>query len=356
MTAYCIIFAIIFLLQFRNVNTEIGYLNRTLLTFGVLFLYGGLRTDCNDFEAYESFYDVAYKYGVSAALDYNDHMEYGWAVLSHLFPSFRSLVVTQTLFFCGIYAYLTYKYVPAKYSWTIVLMLFITGDKSIMFMYSAMRNSVAISMLLLSFLFMLRKNWYVVIVLAIAASTVHTSALVFIPVSAILACLAYWKEQMSKVELFFWIVLLFALVVFPINSMLEPFTVVFMQDDLSRYQDVVSSQYTSAGAAATYGSVLLSVGVLYYIYNYARTIEENIIGRLSLLLTYSYLLGSLNVRVTQYFIMFFVLCMVFICKCNMSRIIKIAYFAFVLLFFGYALFVVELNSPYCRFTLFESFI
>lgn len=356
MTVYCIIFAIIFLLQFKDVKSDSGYLKRTLLTFGVLFLYGGLRTNCNDFDAYESFSNVAYNYGVNAALDYNSHMEYGWAVVSHIFPSFRLLIIAQTLLFCGLYTYLTYKFVPSKYSWIIVLMLFITGDKSIMFMYSAMRNSVAISLLLLSFLFMLRKKWLFVIALVIGASTIHTSALIFIPIAGIIAYLSHRTVQMHKIELYIWVALLVALVVLPINTMVEPFTVIFMQDDLSRYQEVVSSQHTSAGLAATYGSVLLSVVVLYYTYKHARTVEENLIGRLALLMTYSYLLGSLNVRVGQYYIMFFVLCMVYMYRCPMAKPIKIAYFALVLMFFGYALFVVELSNPYCRFNTFETFI
>lgn len=343
-------------MQFKDVKSDSGYLKRTLLTFGVLFLYGGLRTNCNDFDVYESFYDVAYNYGVNDALDFNSHMEYGWAVISHLFPTFRLLIIAQTLLFCGVYSYLTYKYVPSKYSWIIVLMLFITGDKSVMFMYSAMRNAVAISILFLAFIFMIKEKWYIVIALVTVASTIHTSALIFIPLVGIIAFLSQKSVQMRKIELFVWLALLIALVILPLNSMIEPLTIMFMQDDLSRYQEFISAQHTSAGTAATYGSVLLSIGILYYTYMYARTIEENAIGRMSLLFTYSYLLGSLNYRVSQYYIMFFVLCMVYLYRCPMAKSIKIAYFALVLIFFGYALFVVELNNPYCRFNIFETFI
>ena len=181
---------------------------------------------------YESFYDVAYKYGANAAIDYNDHIEYGWAVISHLFPSFRLLIMAQTFLFCSIYAYLTYKYIPSKYSWIIILMLFITGDKSVMFMCSAMRNSVAISILLLSFPFMLKRKWFIVIALVLAASTIHTSALIFIPVVGIIAFLTHRTVQMHKVELYIWVALLVSLVVFPINTLIEPFSVLFMQEDL----------------------------------------------------------------------------------------------------------------------------
>lgn len=345
-----------FLLQFSSVKNDKDYLRRIIITFSILFLYGGLRTDCGDWDAYESFYNVASQYGASSALKFNEHMEYGWAFICQLFPSFRVLVIVQTLLFCVTLGYVTYKIVPSKYSWVVVLMLFITGDKSIMFMFCSMRNSIAVSLLLLSVAFMLKRKWKIAVFITIFASTIHTSAIVFIPIAGILSFWARKTVSMSKIELCIWITLLVSLVLFPIDSIIDPLVVVFMQDDLSRYQDIITAQHTSAGIAATFGSVLLSSGLLFYIYKYAETVEENTIGRISLLLTYSYLLGTLNVRVSHYYIIFFVLCMALIYKSAMPSILKRAYLGMALAFFGYALFVVEMNNEYCLFNIFQSFI
>lgn len=356
MTGYIIILAVMFFLQFKSVSTDNDYKRRTIITFAILFLYGGLRTNCGDWDSYESFYDVAHDYGIMSALNYNEHMEYGWAFICQLFPSFRLLILAQTLLFCGTVGYIMYKFIPPKYAWVVVLMLFITGEKSIMFMFGSMRNSIAVSSLLLSFIYMLRNNWKAVAFITILVSTIHTSALIFIPLAFILSLWSHRALAMSKAELLVWIALLTVLVVFPINSLLEPFTIVFMQEDLSRYQDVINAKHSSAGMAAMYGSVLLSSGVLFYIYKYARSIEEFTIGRISLLLTYSYLLGTLNVRVSQYYVIFFVFFMALFLKSAVPRYMKWAYLGLVLAFFGYALFVVEMNNEYNSFNIFESFI
>lgn len=345
-----------FFLQFSYVKNDNDYLRRIIITFSILFLYGGLRTYCGDWDAYESYYDVASKYGASTALQFNEHMEYGWALICQYFPSFRLLVLVQTLLFCVTLGYVTYRIVPSNYSWIVVLMLFITGDKSIMFMFCSMRNSIAVSLLLLSVEFMLKLKWKLALFITFLASTIHTSAIVFLPIAGILSFWARITVSMSKIELYIWIALLVALVIFPVDSIIDPLVIVFMQEDLSKYQELITAQHTSAGTAATYGSVLLSSGLLFYIYKYAKTVEENTIGRISLLLTYSYLLGTLNVRVSHYYIIFFVLCMALIYKSKMPSILKYIYLGMVLAFFGYALFVVEMNNVYCLFNTFQSFI
>lgn len=341
-------------LQFYQSKNNKQYMWRSIITFGILFLYGGLRTYCNDWEPYENFFLQISKYGISSAFDINDHMEKGWAMFNYLFSSFRYLVLAQTGIMCFAYGYLTYKYIPSRFSWLVVLLLFLSGDKSIM-IWSAMRNTIAIDLLLLSLPFIINKKWKWIVVITLLAMQIHTSALIFIPVAAMIALLGS-KAKMNKLELMVWLMILVFLLVLPVDQIASNLLVVTAQEDLLRYQSFILDASRNAGIVVSLSCVLLTVGLLFFLYNYAKTVEEHVIGRLGMIFTYSYLIGALNYRISQYFIFIFILACVYMYKSNMNRSLKNLYLAFVILFFAYGLFVVELHNPYCGFITFNSFI
>lgn len=347
MRAFIILFVIMFLLQFVKVKTDRAYLYRWLLTFLPFFLFGALRTSCGDYESYEIYYEA-----VHSGLSYlwaNERMEVGFAFLNYIMPSYRALIVFSSLFISLAYAYFFYKTIPAKYSWLAIIFLFLSADKSIYFMLGAMRNSMAIAMLLLSVSFIQDRRYVLMILSTLAASLFHTSALVLLPIAFFVAR----NKTMSITELVIWLVVMAVLVLTPISMLIERI-VPYVDLYFERYETYVEESH-DAGTLVTIGAILMALPALFYMFrNKVITKENNSICRLALCFMYSYFLGSLNMRISHYFVLFLIPFITNFYVQTKWKVIKFPYIAFCGLFLAYALFVVSMNSIYSPFTLFIS--
>lgn len=337
-----------FALQYVRVKDDRSYLRRCLLTFLPLFLFGAFRTDCGDYDSYETFFEGVH--GGGDFYSFNERMEYGFTLLNHIMPSYRMLMVVTSLFVCITFAYFFYKNIPSKYSWLGIIFLFLSADKSIYFMLGSMRNSIAISMLLWSVTFIRDRKYIPMIVTTIVAALFHTSSLIFFPIAFFIAR----NEKMGTAEMAIWIVAMAVLIMTPITTFLEQI-VPYVDLYFERYESYVDES-RDAGTLATLGAVLMALPALIYMYkNNALTKEENTIGRLALCFMYSYFLGSLNVRISQYYMLFFLPYIVSYYERVKDQGLRIGYVAYCGLFLAYALFVVSANNISSPFVMFKSF-
>lgn len=342
MKSYLILFIIMFSIQFMRARTEKAYLYRCLLTFLPFFLFGALRIDCGDYESYEVFYEATHSSG--SYLWANERIEWGFAFLNYLMPSYRYLIVVTSLFISFAYAYFFYKFIPQKYSWLAVIFLFLSADKSIYFMLGAMRNSTAIAMLMLAATFIRDRKWVLMTVTVLIASLFHNSALIFLPLAYFIAR----SSKMGKTEFFIWLAAMIILVITPISTFLDQITP-YVDLYFERYEKYVE-EGRDAGTLVTIGSVLMALPALLFVFNDKElTKSENTMGRLALCFMYSYFLGSLNMRISHYFVPFLLPFITSFFEKNKNALIRNGYVIYCGLFLAYALFVVSasnVNSPF----------
>ena len=347
MKAYLILFVIMFSLQFIKVKTDRAYLFRCLITFIPFFLFGALRTDCGDYESYKIFFESAH--GSASYLWANERMEVGFAFLNYIMPSYRALIVFTSLFISFAYAYFFYKIIPRQYTWLAIIFLFLSADKSIYFMLGAMRNSMAIAFLLLSVTFIYDRRYVMMILSTLAASLFHMSAIIFFPIAFIVAR----NRQMKMAEFSIWLVVMLILIITPVSTLLEG-VVPYVDIYFERYESYVEESWDS-GMLVTFGSVIMALPALLYMFqNKELTKEDNTIGRLALCFMYSYLLGSLNMRISHYFVLFLLPFIVKFYANTRWKAYSVPYIAFCGMFLAYSFFVVSLNNINSPFILFKS--
>lgn len=111
------------------------------------------------------------------------NIELGWQALCLLFQplGFFAMVAALALFNCMVYYYFIKKYVPPAYYWFAVF-LYVFTPQLMLYNLSGMRQSVAISIFLLSINYIYKKDFLRYALLIFLATLFHTSAIILLPV------------------------------------------------------------------------------------------------------------------------------------------------------------------------------
>jgi len=110
-------------------------------------------------------------------------IEPGWFILCLLFRplGFFAMIAFLALFNCIVYYYFIKKYVPSAYYWLAVF-LYVFTPSMMLIQSSAMRQSVAISIFLLSINYIYKKDFLRYALLIFLATLFHFSAIILLPV------------------------------------------------------------------------------------------------------------------------------------------------------------------------------
>ena len=272
-----------------------------IISFIPLFLYGALRINCGDYEIYENY--NTWVHTSNDVFGVIERMEPGYALLNS-FLSYRAIIVLFSLLGCISYAYFIKTYVQRQYWWFALVVYFLVCDKTMYFMFASIRNAIAIDLLLIyiSTLSNDKKKGFKsivrLIIFTLLSASFHTSSLLFYPIAYIL----YNPKTITRKESIIWYVVLALLLVIPVDLLLERIPLLQV-DAFERYEDYVE-ETRDAGLLAKFGATIFAVLVLQNNVERKYSKTENSISRLMLVFVYSYLLGSLNVRVSHYFIPF----------------------------------------------------
>jgi hypothetical protein len=106
----------------------------------------------------------------------------------------------------------------------------------------------------------------------------------------------------------------------------------------------------------TFSSVFLMLTTFFYVFMVRLNSKEYMFFRLSLLFIFSFLLGSLNTRVSQYYVPFFIVATTSMIAKWDKKLYKVAYIIFVLCFLAYAFFIVWMGTPYFSYRVYHSLI
>lgn len=154
---------------------------RLLICITAILLMMALRANWGgDYDSYEDFFDTIKSLAFQNIPVEDMHGELGYRYLNYYMPSFRMVLVVTSLLYCaGLYLYL-YKIIP--HDWWILAFIILFIDKALLLGdISGIRNSIAVSAFLVGLYYIGQKKRWVYVVLLLAASTFHSSALLFIP-------------------------------------------------------------------------------------------------------------------------------------------------------------------------------
>lgn len=155
------------------------------ISFGLLFVFLALRYDYgNDYNAYlKDFMKLSFN---SFAEFDKANFEPGWTLLCYLFrplgvKGFFAMTAVLAFFNCVVYYRFIKRYVPPAYYWLAVF-LYVFSPGFMLTHASAMRQSVAISLFLISVDYLYKKNVLGYGICIGLAMSVHFSAVILLPV------------------------------------------------------------------------------------------------------------------------------------------------------------------------------
>lgn len=158
------------------------------------------------------FYCVRYKYGndyysytkifnMINAHDNMDHyymmrkIEVGWKLLNRLFRyvGFQGIVVVTTFFQFGTFGWFVTKYIPKKWQW-FILFLYLVNPYFMFYQLSAMRQTVALCIMMWAMPYILKRKIWKAILLWLLAFSFHQSVFIAIPILFV----GYLRSSMWK--------------------------------------------------------------------------------------------------------------------------------------------------------------
>ena len=345
---------VLYLVQSSRTDEE--HLRRCIITFIPFFIYAAIRVNFGmDYSSYEEFFDHVKDTTISHYDSDKEHMEIGFALFTMLLPSFRVQIILTSLLVTCAYITLFYRYIPPKYGWLGIVLLFLTGNNSIFFDLVAMRNGMVVAILFLSMPLIEKRNWKLFVIPTVIAWTIHSSAALYFPLAYILSS----SKEITKKRILLWVGImgLFTLVSSSaIANLIAPY-VGLADDSYNEMITEIASKSSGVGFVAALFAVVL-VSLLLYI-QYADkekySPKDNMMISLALLFSISYLLGALNMRTSQYFVLSFVAAVPIIASTVSDKSFKVLLIALSLVYTFYSFYVVwVLNNPYFVFQNYHS--
>lgn len=152
-------------------------------SFLLIFIFLALRYNFGS--DYQNYYDAFVKINKYHTINYFDgsiHFEIGWIFLCRLFAplGFFSLIIFLAAFNCIVYYYFIEKYVAVEYYWLAVF-IYVFNSEYMLIHASAMRQSIAISIFLISIQYIYKKDLIRYVICVGIAWLFHSSAVILLP-------------------------------------------------------------------------------------------------------------------------------------------------------------------------------
>lgn len=299
---YSVFFITLFLSYCLPAKTDKQWRWKLIWTFLPLFLFGALRVDFgNDYYSYEEYF---YEFHVSGAFSYNplSHAEIGYQFLCYVMPSFRSILVLNSFLLCLSLALFCNRNIPRDYLWLAVLLIFLNVEKNIYGSLVGIRNGFAVTIFLLSFVFIQRRNILLFTCATLLAMSLHSSAVFFLPI----AYLVGYNREITIKEIVLWITGIIIILMTSVSGMMD-FIEPFLVDSYESYNAYLQGN-AHRGWLLTATGLLFIYIVLSLFWESRKSLnkEQNALIRLGLFYLLSTLLGSMNMRAGYFYNMFFI--------------------------------------------------
>lgn len=266
-------------------------------SYVLVFLFLSLRYDYgNDYSSYFGGY-----FSLQSFSDENFYYkgyEFAWQYLNYFFKylfgdaGFHLMLSSMAAFTCFVLYRFTIKYIPLKY-YTFGTALLLIEPNNILVLSSAMRQSIAVTVFLLSFDYLLQRKYAKYILGILVASLFHSSAVIFIALIAL--NIVNWRMYLPYVFIVF----------FGLFFLLNNLTVLFNQVNiLLESQESQYLAYTKQGFVERKIGLGFALSVLLYfvvlITNRKETynIQQNTILKI-VLVALIFLILSLSVEMAN---------------------------------------------------------
>jgi len=234
------------------------------IAFFLIFLFLALRYDYgNDYRGYlEGFYTInQYSWIDYFNLPEEIHFEAGWIFLNRIFEPLGFFAMVA--FLAAVNSFIFYrfikKYVPREYYW-FATFLYVFTPEFMLIHSSAMRQTLAISVGLLSFDYICKQKYLYIILMIFFASVFHKSALILIPIY--LSILFEWKiNTQMAIFILLSFILLFLL---SENIHLVLKQIIYNFASFERYNVYLDIEGTIGSGAGILFSSFLFITILFY--------------------------------------------------------------------------------------------
>lgn len=339
MLVYFAVFLLTLFLQAAiGSNDSSSYKWRIFITLTPLFLFGALRVGEGDYITYKNTFEFIHMTTDLSNVD--DHYEKGYVLLCKAMPSFRWLIILVSFMMCLGYGTLIYRYVPQRYLWIAICLMFLSANNSIYFILQTMRNGLAVSLLMLAIPLINRKFKSILLyaIIGFIAWSMHTSALFAFSIAFLVGIKG---PSFSRTEKIVWIGVFGFFMLSSASgllAMIEPFVDTYFD----RYNAVVRELNDSVGYTGwliTFGALILTIPVLSFLRKNTLNPSQIKLFRLFLIYCLSFFMGVLNTRVTQYFCPYMIMAVPIMYDKMNIQLMKHAYLAFLIGFISYAMFL-----------------
>lgn len=283
-------------------KTDKQWKRKLFWTFVPLFLFGALRVDFgNDYDSYEEIYFEFHR-NIPFVYDERAHAEIGFQLLCYVLPSYRAVLVLNSLLLCLGLSVFIYRNVPRKLLWLAILLLFLNVEKNIYGSLVGTRTGYAVAVFLLGSIYIQQRKLFAFILVTLLSISFHSASLFFMP----LAYLIGRNKEINKKEIILWILIIISAVLISFTrfkSLVEPF-LIDRYESYTNYLEVEAHRgwlLTVAGLSLFYFSF-----VVFWTNKQLFEKKQNSIIRVGLLYITTTLLGSMAFRVGYFLDMFFI--------------------------------------------------
>lgn len=287
-----------------------GYTIKVILVFVPILIYGALRVDFGfDYTEYERLYYLFHNNAQNISSE--EHVEVGYQWLNYIMPSWRSLLILVSTTVIVAYVILYSKYVHPSMLMLALFFTFFYPEKCFFIEFVTMRNGLAIAATWLCLPLIKDRRYIIVIAVALLFSTLHTSALFFLPLALIIGRNSAW----SKKEIIIWIISFIILIFSSIANIVDTFAPLVEMSSLERYQEILKEGDSHSSWLNGIANVLLMLIVIKWAYDRREVLTpiQNTISRLCLLYLSCPFMGFLGrTRMTYYYIPFYIICITYI--------------------------------------------
>lgn len=320
-----------------------------------LFIYAAIRVDYgNDYPAYEAFYDEVHRFS-RFILDSEERLEIGFQWLNYILPSFRALLVLNAALLSLALGVFLYHNVPKNYLWLAVVLVFLNPEKNIYGNLVGIRNGLVVTLFLLGSVLIQKRRLIPFFLLTALLFTIHRSAILFLP----LAYLVGQNRSFSNNEIWIWVVGVVIMLTMSMSGLMQILSSLVSNDYLERYEGYLDDSKLHRGALNVLSSLfLMALIIAIFIKNKDFLLpNENSLFRLGLLYVCTAFLGSLAMRASYFYDMFFIATVVKMVSIKTTSIYaRFALVSLAIVVSLYSMFVVWMGSEWWNHSVYHSLL
>lgn len=357
MKAYHLVFVLTLLLSVvLQARTDKQWRWKLFLTFLPLFVFGAIRVDFgNDYSSYEAFYESVHSMG-TFKFDTDAHSEIGYQLLNWIMPSFRSLLVLNSFLLSFSLGVFCYQNVPRNYLWLAVILIFLNPEKNIYGTLVALRSGLCVSAFLLSFVLVQRRKWALFFIISSLLSFIHTSALLFMPIAYLVGS----NHGFRLKEVWLWGGVIALLLFMSMTQLFDMISVFIGEASVfERYEEVLSATQSHRGVLLTLTSLVFVALFIRYFRQRGKYLSsnENSLLRVGLLFTVTAFLGSLAMRASYFYDVFFIVAVVKVFSDKQAgEALRYSLLILALLTSYYSMFIVWMESEWWNHAVYHSLL